>query len=170
VSFGDAYTETFGFGEVVGVEGVAFYASQMSGILGLGFRSISVDVLPTFIDQSDLVDKSFAFYLHNNPEESYITLPGYEKTAFLGAMQFHDVVEQRYWSLKFDSMTQSGKASIDMSKYYAVIDSGTSAIIGPQTLVDQLTEGIKVKRTCRGIEELPDITFAIDGVDYVLTY
>jgi len=108
----------------------------MSGILGLAYRSISVDVLPTFIDQSDLTDKSFAFYLHNNPEESYMTVPGYEHTAFLGAMKYHDVVEQRYWSLKFDSMQQKGKLPIDMSKYYAVIDSGTSAIIGPQALVD----------------------------------
>jgi len=99
-----------------------------------------------------------------------MTVPGYEHTAFLGAMKYHDVVEQRYWSLKFDSMQQKGKLPIDMSKYYAVIDSGTSAIIGPQSLVDQLTEGIKVRRTCKGIEELPDITFTIDSTEYTLSY
>jgi hypothetical protein len=53
----------------------------MSGILGLGYGTISVDKLPTFIDASNLVDKSFAFYLHSNPEKSFITMPGYESSA-----------------------------------------------------------------------------------------
>ncbi len=90
---GDVYSENFGFGEVTAVEGVAFYASQMSGILGLAYGSISVDNLPTFVDTSDLTDKSFAFYLHNNPDLSYMTIPGYEQSAFNGEMQFHDVAE-----------------------------------------------------------------------------
>lgn len=56
----------------------------MSGILGLAYGSISVDKLPTFIDSSDLKDKSFAFYLHENPEESYITMPGFDEEAVNG--------------------------------------------------------------------------------------
>jgi len=166
---GDAISTNFGFGEVVGVTGAAFYASDMSGILGLGYGSISVDSLPTFVDTSDLTDKSFAFYLHTNPDASFMTMPGFEETAMNGEMQFHDVAEEKYWSLKFDSMQQAGKDVIDMSRYYAVIDSGTSVIVGPTKLVDELTADIKVKRTCKGIEDLPDVTFTIDGIDYVLT-
>jgi len=56
-----------------------------------------------------------------------------------------------------------------MSDYYAVIDSGTSIIVGPTKLVNKLIDGIEVKRTCRGVEDLPDITFTIDGIDYLLT-
>ena len=51
----------------------------MSGILGLGYDTISVDHLPTFVDQSDLNDKSFSFVLRNNPKDSYITMPGYDE-------------------------------------------------------------------------------------------
>ena len=57
-----------------------------------------------------------------------------------------------------------------MSRYYAVIDSGTSIIVGPEDLIDKLTEGIHVHIMCRDIELLPNITFTIDGIDYVLTY
>ena len=32
-----------------------------------------------------------------------------------------------------------------------------------------MIEGIKVKRTCKGVEDLPDITIQIDDHDYVLT-
>jgi hypothetical protein len=142
----------------------------MSGILGLAYDSISIDKLPTFIDQSDLTDKSFAFYLHLDTEKSYMTIPGYEQEAYNGDMQFHDVAEEKYWSLRFTSMSQAGKSKIDMSNYYAVIDSGTSVIVGPSKLIDELSEGITVKRTCKGIEELPDITFTIDNIDYVLTW
>jgi hypothetical protein len=61
-----------------------------------------VNQLPTFIDSSDLDDKSFSFYLHNNPELSYMYLPGFDEDAFEGMMTFHYVVEEKYWSLKFD--------------------------------------------------------------------
>jgi len=57
-----------------------------------------------------------------------------------------------------------------MSNYYAVIDSGTSILVGPEKLANQLIDGITVKRTCKGIEDLPDITFTIDNIDYTLTY
>jgi len=142
----------------------------MSGILGLAYRSISVDALPTFVDSSDLTDHSFAFYLNLDTEASYMTIPGYDNEAFNGEFTYHPVAEQKYYSLGFTSMQQKGKASIDMSKYFAVIDSGTSIIVGPTKLVNELIDGITVKRTCKGIEDLPDITFTIDNIPYTLTY
>lgn len=51
-----------------------------------------------------------------------------------------------------------------------MIDSGTSIIVGPKDLMDELVDGIKVPITCKGIEDLPDITFTLAGIDYVLTY
>jgi saccharopepsin len=67
------------FGEITSVSGMAFYASQLSGILGLAYDTISVNKLPTFLDSSNLQDKSFSFYLTLNPDESYMTIPGYDK-------------------------------------------------------------------------------------------
>lgn len=157
------------FGEIESVSGVAFYASQMSGILGLAYGTISVDKLPTFIDSSDLTDKSFAFYLHENPEASYLTLPGYDQAAVNGQeFQFHNVVEQRYYSLNLTGI-KKGDAKIPSDGYKAVIDSGTSVLVGPNTLVKPLIEGITVNDDCSGIDALPTITFQIDGIDYPLT-
>jgi hypothetical protein len=36
-------------------------------------------------------------------------------------------------------------------------------------LVDPLIEGITVPKTCRGIDNLPDITIQIDGTPYPLS-
>lgn len=86
------------FGEVTSVSGVSFYASQMSGILGLAYNTISVDGLPTFMDQANLTDKSFSFYLHSNPDASYMVIPGMDTTNW-GVIDTHKVVEEKYWAL-----------------------------------------------------------------------
>ena len=116
-----------------------------------------------------MADKSFSFVLKNNPEESYITMPGYDEQ-LVGSNQFtfHNVVEQRYYSLKLDSISQ-GTNKTSTTGYKAVIDSGTSVIVGPKTLVDPLIAGITVNDDCSGVEQLPNLTFEIDGLDYVLT-
>jgi len=89
-------TASMGFGEIKSVSGVSFYASQMDGILGLAYDSISINGLPTFMSQQE--DKSFGFFLHNNPEESYMTLPGFEFDK-VTLKSTHNVVEKTYWNL-----------------------------------------------------------------------
>jgi cathepsin D len=141
----------------------------LSGILGLAYDTISVDKLPTFVDQSDLADKSFSFVLRNNPEQSYMTMPGYDKE-LVGDNQFtfHNVIEERYYSLKLDGLKQ-GDTQISADGFKAVIDSGTSVIVGPKTIIDPLIAGITVNDDCSGVESLPNLTWTIDGIDYVLT-
>lgn len=81
---------------------------------------------------------------------------------------YHTVAEKKYFSLNLTGLRQ-GETKIDAGKYYAVIDSGTSVLVGPNELVKKLTDGIVVRKTCKGIENLPDIAFEIDGIEYVLT-
>jgi hypothetical protein len=167
VDFGDAEAKKFGFGEVTAVSGAAFYASDMEGILGLAYGSISVDKLPTFVDSDQETDKSFSFYLHANPEKSHITMPGHDQDSN-DEFQFHDVIEQRYWSLKLNSISV-GDNKIDASSYKAVIDSGTSVLVGPNTLVAPMIKDIPQEPDCSTIDSLPNITFTIDETDYELT-
>jgi len=57
-------TAEMGFGEIQKVKGKTFLISKMDGIIGLGYDQISVDGLPTFIEQTDsLSERSFAFYM-----------------------------------------------------------------------------------------------------------
>lgn len=95
VKLGDEVAATdFSFGEVTSVKGASFYASEMSGILGLAYQTISVNNLPTFVDQANLEDKSFAFYLNLTPEKSYMTIPGYDEEAFSETdFTYHKVAE-----------------------------------------------------------------------------
>ena len=163
---GDDITATMGFGEVTSASGVSFIASQMSGILGLAYNTISVNQLPTFMDNADLTDKSFSFYLHNDSDKSYMVVPGMDEENYT-TIDTHKVVEQKYWALQLDSIAQAD-SKIDASDYKAVIDSGTSLLVGPKAIVDPLIKGISVKKDCSNLKELPSMTFTIDGTDYEL--
>lgn len=156
-----------GFGEIKSASGVAFYVSQLDGILGLAYGSISVNGLPTWLDSTDLEDKSFGFYLHNNPELSYMTIPGFE-TDGLNFRATHNVIEETYWNLNMVGI-EGPNGFIDTTGYKAAIDSGTSLIMGSNSLVDPLIEGIVVDKMCEGVEDLPDISFHFDDEVYVLT-
>eukprot|EP00349_Pseudokeronopsis_sp_Brazil_P005594 CAMPEP_0202959442 /NCGR_PEP_ID=MMETSP1396-20130829/3616_1 /ASSEMBLY_ACC=CAM_ASM_000872 /TAXON_ID= /ORGANISM="Pseudokeronopsis sp., Strain Brazil" /LENGTH=342 /DNA_ID=CAMNT_0049678001 /DNA_START=102 /DNA_END=1130 /DNA_ORIENTATION=+ len=168
---GEYYAPGFAFGEISKVSGVAFYASQLSGILGLGYSSISIENVPTFVEAAEnLEEKSFTFYLRDVDEVSEFQIPGFDESRTSESFYFHEVVEKKYWSIQFDHAYQSGKDKIDASKYKAVIDSGTSLIMGPSDLIDPLIDGITVHRFCKDIETLPDITFNFNGREYTLTY
>jgi hypothetical protein len=139
----------------------------MSGILGLAYDTISVDNLPTWLTSSSLKDKSFSFYLHSNPDQSYMVIPGMDSEGF-EAIEKHPVVEEKYWALQFKSMQQEGQPLIDASSIKAVIDSGTSLLVGPKQIVDPLIKGIEAKKDCSNLKDLPKLTFTIDNQAYDL--
>lgn len=96
-----------------------------------------------------------------------MVIPGMDSENY-STIDTHKVVEEKYWALQLDSVSQGDK-KIDASKYKAVIDSGTSLLVGPKELIDPLIEGITVPKTCRGIDNLPEITISIDGTAYPLS-
>jgi len=143
--FTDDITATMSFGEIQSVKGKTFLVSQMDGIIGLAFDQISVDKLPTFMSATtDIDEKSFAFYMHNNPEKSYMTMPGIDEDLNLEEIATHKVIEQTYWNLNFAKMT-GPNGDVDVTGYKAAIDSGTSLIMGPNKLFQPLLEGITVE-------------------------
>jgi hypothetical protein len=140
------------FGEVRSVSGVTFYVSPMDGILGLGYDTISVDGLPTWLMSTLLEDKSFGFYLHNNPEESYMTVPGFDTEGYTLKGK-HNVIEQTYWNVNIQSMTGPNGITYTAG-YKAAIDSGTSLIVGGAEIIDPLVAGIVVEQDCSNINSL----------------
>ena len=125
-----------------------------------------MDGLPTFIDNSDHKEKSFSFYLKNNAADSYMMIPGYE---FNGYAKFseHDVVEKSYWNLDLNNMA-GPNGTVDTAGMKAAIDSGTSLIVGPATVVDPWIQGITVNKDCSGVEALPDLTMRFDDTVFTL--
>lgn len=101
-----------------------------------------------------------------NPDESYMTFPGFETDGFT-KIATHNVIEQSYWNVDFASIT-GPNGTVSTKGFKAAIDSGTSLIVGPKDLVDQVTAGITVDTDCSKNAGLPNITFTFDQTDYVL--
>jgi len=154
------------FAEITEAKGTSFIASKMDGIIGLAYDTISVNGYKTWMDVNSLTDKSFTFFLHSNPTASYMNFPGTQGAA---AGNVHNVIEQKYWGLNLKSITKSGASAITTTGYKAVIDSGTSLLVGPKAIIDEVISGVTVESNCSNLSSLPTVSFAIDDKVYPLT-
>jgi len=162
----------FVFGEATTLKGISFLASKFDGILGMGFRSISVKNLPTLLEtlyeQKALANAEFSFYLTKNPGQagSSLIFGGVNPKYFDGQIKYYPLISETYWVIAMDSFVINGTV-INAGK--GIIDSGTSLIVGPKAIIDQINAQIgTVDATCTGIENLPSITIKFSGDDYLL--
>lgn len=170
VSFAGLEAENYRFGEVTLVSGLAFIFGHLDGILGLAFDSISTDNYPVFFEAADLEDRSFSFLLGHLDEESYLVAPGVDEDFFEGDLQYHDVIEEKYWSLNMTDIRVAGTSIEGASGFKGVIDSGTSLIAGDKSLINPILAQIgKIDQSCKDLSGHPDVSFEFDGVEYTLT-
>ena len=81
-------------------------------------------------------------------------------------MRFYPLISETYWVIGMNEFRVNG-TSINATK--AIMDTGTSLIVGSRNIIDQINLSIgNVDPSCQGIENLPNITVNIDGDDYVL--
>ena len=169
-NFGSLTATGFSAAEVTSASGMAFIMGHMDGILGLGYRSISVDNRPVFIEEANTTDHSFSFFLSHIGEPSYLIIPGTDSTLHVGDLVYHDVIEQKYWSINMTDIKVGTQHISGASNYKGVIDSGTSLIVGSNTLVDPIIAAIgAVDETCKDISSHPDVTISFNGIEYTLT-
>lgn len=157
--------------------GIAYTFSYFDGILGLGFDSISVGGVKTVfhnaIDQGQVEKPMFAFYLGNNADGE-LTFGGYDEDKFVGEeLTWVPLSDATYWRINMDGV-QIGLFSVGSTD--AIVDSGTSLITGPSKDILAIALEIGAKPTltgqytidCEQVESIPDITWKINGNDYVL--
>ncbi|GAX11609.1 cathepsin D [Fistulifera solaris] len=162
--------------------GLAFALGKFDGILGLGFRSISVDDTPTVMDNAlkqNVIDQPiFSFYLGDNgPGE--LTFGGYDSSKFTGDLQYVKLLSATYWEIALDSVSAGpyhSSENADQSPITAIVDSGTSLITGPKKDIAAIAQAIGAKPNvmgqytidCNTVDAIPDIVFTIDGREYMV--
>lgn len=167
VGFGGLTAQNFTFGEVTSASGLSFVVGHMDGILGLAYRTISVDNLPIFVDTANTEDRSFSFLLGHINEDSYLVIPGTDSDLYEGDLKYYNVTEEKYWGLTLDDIQVGGQKIENVNAYTGVIDSGTSLIVGPAKLVDPIIALIgTVDQTCQNNTGFPDIQIAFESGEY----
>ncbi|XP_067863690.1 cathepsin E-A-like [Heptranchias perlo] len=171
------------FGESVTEPGTTFVYSSFDGILGLAYPSIAVaDATPVFDNMmaQNLVELPlFSVYLSRNPNDmsgSEITFGGFDTSHFTGELNWIPVTTQGYWQIQLDSVKVGGMVAFCENGCKAIVDTGTSLLSGPTTDISALQNSIGAVPSsggmysidCGYLSSMPDVTFIIGGVEYVL--
>lgn len=158
--------------------GFAYSLGKFDGILGMAFRSISIDntitVFESALEQNALDQPVFAFALGDN-DDGELTLGGYDTSKYEGDLVTVPLASATYWEINVDGVHAGDEYSTDTTMT-AIVDTGTSLLVGPKHEVSRLASALGAKQSlmgqytvdCDAVDSLPDIVFTIQGQDYVI--
>jgi len=156
------------FGEAISVA----YPALGTGLLGLAYRGLSTEhVLPPFFvlwDKGYLEQFLFSWYLqeaYNSDGE--LLLGGIDSSHYTGEIYYTPIVEREWYVIELSGgVICKGTSYISASR--AIIDSGTSYLVGPTDDVDRIASSLGAKLNDQGSyyfakcpESLPHITFVV---------
>ena len=158
--------------------GPAFLIGQFDGIMGLAFKSISVDqmtpVFQAFVQHHLLLENVFGFYLESSGQNGELEIGGIDRAHYSGDLTWIPLSSDTYWETKLDGI-KIGTFSTSVVK--SVFDTGTSLLAGPVTDITAIakivgaTPLIEGEYTvdCSKISSMPDLTVTVGGTPWVLT-
>ncbi|XP_051001649.1 cathepsin D [Acomys russatus] len=172
------------FGEATKEPGITFIAAKFDGILGMAYPRISVNnVLPVFdnLMNQKLVDKNiFSFYLNRDPTGQLggeLMLGGIDSKFYTGEMNYLNVTRMAYWQVHMDQLEVGSGLTLCKGGCEAIVDTGTSLMVGPVDEVKELQKAIgavpliqgEYMVPCEKVPSLPTINLILGGKKYELT-
>ena len=146
----------------------SFSSSHFDGIAGLGFPAIAEANAQPFMltmSQSDKIKNIFCFYMTRNSNEQGSALvigevPSEEADEFkTGKMIYTPLLEENYWKVKVNGFGMLGQST---GSWRAIVDSGTSFIVGSKAAVGPIVDAIG-EPDCDRVHEYPALEVTIEG-------
>ncbi|XP_016005123.2 cathepsin D [Rousettus aegyptiacus] len=171
------------FGEATKQPGITFIAAKFDGILGMAYPRISVNnVLPVFdnLMQQKLVDKNiFSFYLNRDPNAQpggELMLGGTDSKYYTGSLSYLNVTRKAYWQVHMEQVDVGNSLTLCKAGCEAIVDTGTSLVVGPVEEVRALQKAIgavpliqgEYMIPCEKVSSLPEVTLKLGGKGYKL--
>ncbi|KAG8007162.1 Cathepsin D [Nibea albiflora] len=172
------------FGEAVKQPGITFAVARFDGVLGMAYPSISVaNVVPVFdtaMAAKLLPQNIFSFYISRDPKATVggeLILGGTDPQYYTGDLHYVNVTRKAYWQIKMDGIQVGNQLSLCKTSCQAIVDTGTSLLVGPAAEVRALQKAIGALPLlmgeyfidCKKIPSLPVISFNIGGKMFNLT-
>ncbi|GFN84866.1 cathepsin d [Plakobranchus ocellatus] len=159
--------------------------SVNDGILGLGFSGFMADEDVTVVDnmysQGLLPAPVFSTFFNrygSNGSDSVLTLGGTNPEYYIGDFTFIDVNRPDRWQFEIDRIQVSDDPFV-WHRCQAIVDTGSSVIVGPSDDVDRLNRRLGAKPLGRNpnlytferfqLNSLPDLEFVVNGQKLIMT-
>jgi len=142
------------FAEATKEPGIAFLFSKFDGILGMGWEQIAVDhVVPPFynmVAQGLIPENVFSFWLNRDAAGETggeLVLGGVDPAHFVGEHTWLPVTREGYWQIAMDDLLIGGASMghCGAKGCAAIVDTGTSLLAGPTSVVEALNTLIGAK-------------------------
>ncbi|GFS38352.1 aspartic proteinase A1 [Actinidia rufa] len=155
VKVGNLVVKNQEFIEATSEPGITFMVAKFDGILGLGFREISVgDAVPLWynmVTQGLIKEPVFSFWLNRNAKEEEggeIVFGGVDQNHYKGKHTYVPVTQKGYWQFNMGDVLIGGKPTGMLPLGYcgtgcsAIADSGTSLLAGPTSVITMINHAI----------------------------
>ncbi|XP_042520313.1 aspartic proteinase-like [Macadamia integrifolia] len=150
VKVGDLVVKDQEFIEASREPSITFLVAKFDGILGLGFKEISVGgavpVWYNMVDQGLVKEPVFSFWINRNTEEEEggeIVFGGVDPNHYTGEHTYVPVTQKGYWQFDMGDVLIDGKSTgFCTGGCVAIADSGTSMLAGPTTIITEINHAI----------------------------
>jgi len=160
-------------------EGDIFEDSPFDSVVGLGMAEFGVPgsepVMDALVRSGAIAasQKMFSFYLSKQPNQpgSVFVLGGTDASLYSDPLTWHSVRPgSKHWALTLQAVLVNGKKiNIPCDAGCPIVpDTGTSLITGPSSHMAVLSDLVHVREDCSNANDLPSLTFVIDGTHYTL--
>ncbi|XP_032074228.1 gastricsin-like [Thamnophis elegans] len=165
--------------------GSTFVYAKYDGILGLAYPYLSAGGATTVMQgmiRENLLDAPlFSFYLSRKPsteDGGSLIFGGIDSSLYTGQINWSPVTQDFYWQIAVDKFMVDNQVTNWCSQgCQAIVDTGTSFLTVPGQFFDSLMQHIGVQQnsygqyvvSCNNIQNLPTITFVINGAYFPLS-
>jgi hypothetical protein len=200
VTLADASLPSFKMGLANSVGFPGFSSSEYDGLLGLAWPGLSRDsdvpsLVPSLYEAKQIDQNLFSMYLTPDGSGGELTLGDVDSSRFQGNMTWISLALEQWWTVELGgvSVANEGVVSSDQSVVNAsaltvnsaILDSGTSLIVGPKDSVERVMEAVQSKSgtnvyydsrsgiyavDCSSVDLLPSITFTLKDSENVYHY
>nr|XP_020856793.1 chymosin-like [Phascolarctos cinereus] len=156
--------------------GEFFIYAEFDGILGLGYPSISADdATPVFdhmMKKHLVAHDLFSVYLSGDNRKSMLILGAIDPSYYTGSIHWIPVTERGYWQFYVDKITVNNKVVACDGGCQAILDTGTSLLVGSNHGVVNIQKAIGVTDgyyiNCNKLSSMPSVDIHIRGKKFPL--
>ncbi|XP_006919685.1 chymosin [Pteropus alecto] len=160
--------------------GDVFTYFEFDGILGLAYPSLaakdSVPVFDNMMKHHLVAQDLFSVYMSRNDQGSMLTLGAIDSSYYRGSLHWVPVTVREYWQFTVDSVTVDGVVVACDGGCQAILDTGTSMLVGPSSDILNIQQAIGATEdqyglfniNCGSLSSMPTVVFEINGRTYPL--